>query len=543
MLGLALLGLPAAARATAQIQFDAAASNAFPTLAVPVGVRATGMGDVYTAVGDDVYSLRWNPAGLARLQGYQVGLMDNEWSSTLGLRQDFFAVGQALDGGAAWGAALDYFNLGTLDQRDGSGALLGQSAASAMDLTVGWAQPLPRLKGWQAGVAVEAVQQSLYGEAQWGYGADLGVLWQAAPAWSVGLSLDHLGVSGAGGNIPALAQAGVSSLWLARTLVLAADADVPAAGTPLLKAGAELTYGELRFRAGWRQALGQPDAQTTGFTAGVGFRVGSMTLDYSYVPYGDLSTVQRIQATIDLPRGFFAPREAVLEGTTTSAMAYFNAAAAWEKQGETLKALVQYQRCLEAYPPAQRAAALPFYAAAGRKVDELQALLSKGGDHSQIQKLTRATLADADRDLKAERYNEAIARLAQARKLDPDSPELKAELLEAQTALEGHISAFREAARSAAKLGSLADAAENDVKILAIAPDDAEALAYLTANRKAIKALLQATDRKAIYFYVAGKLEEAIKAWTEGQALDYFGDVDFKRNIDKARKQLELRSE
>jgi hypothetical protein len=541
LLALALAPVRAAASPAAEIQFDPAASTAFPTLAVPVGVRATGMGDVYTAVGDDIYALRWNPAGLAKINSYQIAAMDNEWSSTLGLRQDFFGYGQPLANGAL-GVGLDYFNLGQLDQRDDTGALLGRTNASALGLSLGYAQPIwgPAVKG---GVALEALQQTLYGSSEWGGAVTLGVLWDFMPDWSVGMSLDHLGSAG-GASTPAVYEAGLSSKWFERTLILAADAEVPLAGSTAIKAGGELAYGDLRFRAGWRQVMGDADAdQQTGMTAGVGFKIGMLTLDYSYVPYGTLSTVNRAQFTIDLPRDFFQPHQAYAEGTTASAQAYFDAAQGFEKQGDVLKALIQYQRAQESYPREQRSHPLPFYAIAVKKIDDLQNQLRKGGDHSQIQKLTLASLAGADADLQAGHYKEAIARLEQARKLDPNSAPLAAKLKLAQASMEARLAAFRAAAQAGAQANNLSAAVENYRKILGVDPGDAEALDYLTQHRAALKTLLQSIDRKAIYLYVAGNLEDAIKAWSEGEALDQFGDVDFKRNLDKAHKQLELREQ
>jgi len=538
----ALLGLAAAAPA-AQITFDSAADNAFPTLAVPVGVRAAGMGDVYTAVGDDVYALRWNPAGLARIVGFQVGLMDNEWSSQLGLREDFFAYAQSLASGGVFAASLDYFNLGQLDQRDATGALQGTVNASALGFNLGYAWRLLGRSDLKAGVSAEAIQQQLFGVAQWGYGVSPGLLWNPASSWSVGLSLNHLGLSSAGGGSPAELQAGVSSDWLANTLILAADAELPEAGTPALKAGGELAYDALRFRAGWRQPLGGTDSQTGGLSVGVGFQAGLVTLDYSYTPYGDLSTVQRIQATVALPSDFFQPRITLAEGSTFTAQVYYGQAQDLERQGETLKALIQYQRCVEAYPEAQRSAALPFYAAAGKKIEELQTQLAKGGDHTQIQKLSADAVAQADLYLRASRFKDAILRLQQAKQLDPANAAVLAKLKDAQQAMGERLSGARDAAHFAVKDSNLAMAVESYRKVLAVDPEDAEALAYLTAKRSAIKTLLQGIDRKAIFFYVGGQLEDAIKAWSDGAALDYFGDVDFKRNIDKARVQLQLRNQ
>ncbi|HXB97569.1 MAG TPA: hypothetical protein VNZ54_05910, partial [bacterium] len=145
--------------------------------------------------------------------------------------------------------------------------------------------------------------------------------------------------------------------------------------------------------------------------------------------------------------------------------------------------------------------------------------------------------------LRASRFKDAILRLQQAKQLDPANAAVLAKLKDAQQAMGERLSGARDAAHFAVKDSNLAMAVESYRKVLAVDPEDAEALAYLTAKRSAIKTLLQGIDRKAIFFYVGGQLEDAIKAWSDGAALDYFGDVDFKRNIDKARVQLQLRNQ
>lgn len=43
-------------------------------LKVPIGVRPTGLGGTYSALGDDVYVMDYNPAGLARVSKYSLGI-------------------------------------------------------------------------------------------------------------------------------------------------------------------------------------------------------------------------------------------------------------------------------------------------------------------------------------------------------------------------------------------------------------------------------------------------------------------------------------
>ncbi len=50
-----------------------AGTNGGDLLKVPLGVRPTAMGGVYSALGDDVYVIGYNPAGLARVSKYSFG--------------------------------------------------------------------------------------------------------------------------------------------------------------------------------------------------------------------------------------------------------------------------------------------------------------------------------------------------------------------------------------------------------------------------------------------------------------------------------------
>lgn len=52
-----------------------AGTTAGETLTQPVGARASGMGEAFTAVADDVSAIFWNPAGLSRLHRGEMSLM------------------------------------------------------------------------------------------------------------------------------------------------------------------------------------------------------------------------------------------------------------------------------------------------------------------------------------------------------------------------------------------------------------------------------------------------------------------------------------
>ena len=436
--------------------------------------------------------------------------------------------------------SVDYFSLGTFEQRDAGGNLLGQVPGSVTEGSIGFGGPF-FIRGLRAGLSGEYVQESLFGATQSGYGGGLGLLYDILPGLSAGAALNHLGAGMAGFSLPSTAQGGLALRLPDRRLILALDYEDPFNGPSALKAGAEEDLGLIILRAGYRQDLGGPDSNDeSGLSAGLGIRYGHFRLDYSYTPYGALSTVQRFEATVELPQGFFESKVVYLEGTSETAQSYFKQAQAFEAKGDILKALVQYQRCLDNYPSSLKASPQPFYVTSANKVTQLQASLTKSGDHAQIHALTLETMAAAEKEMKAGHFRDAINRLQQAKKLDPLDAGLDAALKADQGSYQAKVSGFRDAAQFAAKENDLDMSVDNYRKLLDISPDDDEAQGYLTKHRAALKTQLQSIERRGSYFYIEGKLEEAIKAWSDGEALDYFNDVDFKRDLDKARKQQQL---
>jgi hypothetical protein len=526
----------------AQFEFYSAAGASFPTLAVPVGVRAIGMGDAYTATGDDVYSLNWNPAGLAKISGYQLGLADNEWSTALGIRQDYISYGQVLGDHAGLGVSLNYFDLGQLDERDANtGALLGESNASVFAGTVGYGLSIlsERIK---LGVALEYADQDLYGSSLTDFDGTLGMVYDYNSRLSYGLSVNHIGTGAQGFNPPESVNLGVADTFFDRNLTIAIDAQLPFSSETMINAGFEYILSFLALRAGYRQAINAPDGDVqSGPTAGVGLKAGAFHLDYAYVPYGNLSTVGRVELTVELPSDFFKSQAVGPVASTITAREFYEEAVDSEYEGDTLQALIEYQRCVESYPDSAKRHPQDFYQTAIDKVKSLQIAMDKRGDTGQIAKLLRDALVRARDYMAKQEYTKAIQELEGAKKIDPTSQAMDPLIKDARRALEGRLVTFRAAAEAADKDDNLSLSVENYKKLVSLDPTDPEAIAFFTKHREDILAMLRDLHRKGIYEYVAGHLESAIRIWTNGQSLDYFGDVDFKRDIDKAQKAIDLR--
>ncbi len=59
---------------THQAGAQSAGTTGADILKIPIGVRPTALGGAYSALGDDVYVIGYNPAGLARISQYSFGL-------------------------------------------------------------------------------------------------------------------------------------------------------------------------------------------------------------------------------------------------------------------------------------------------------------------------------------------------------------------------------------------------------------------------------------------------------------------------------------
>ncbi len=134
-------------------------ASTFAFLKVGVGARAIAMGDAYTAVGDDVSAIFWNPAGIGRLQGVNYLVSYNRWYVDTAVYAA--AVTYRVNKGVI-GLSLRSFQTGSIEERTifqptGTGRMINGNAIVA-GLTYA-AQPTNKLS---VGVRLRYARQSIY---------------------------------------------------------------------------------------------------------------------------------------------------------------------------------------------------------------------------------------------------------------------------------------------------------------------------------------------------------------------------------------------
>ena len=176
-----------------------------------------------------------------------------------------------------------------------------QGDFSTYDMSLGVSAAGPVAEDWVVGSTVKMLRESLSDAASNAGAVDVGVIYQANDerSWNLGASLLNLGFASkfaeAAVKLPYTFRAGVSGQPFAQWLFTAdylyrqdlnGEADI----------GAEVSPRRfMSFRLGYRYIFNRPDlGGLSDFSAGFGLRLGKTSIDYAFVPLGDLGLTHRI---------------------------------------------------------------------------------------------------------------------------------------------------------------------------------------------------------------------------------------------------------
>ncbi len=178
---------------------------------VGVGARVTGLGHAYTAVADDVYSVYYNPAGLATLDRPEFGSTYSRLLTGLSdgsnIQNSFLGYAHPVDGGrrGTAGAAFNYFGVGGLYTESQFLGSYGRGLFARQNpdryYVGGTVKYLNRRLGGTAvasnglsntGQTTGSIDPVLQTTSKGNFDADLGFLWRIRPRWTAGLMIQHV---------------------------------------------------------------------------------------------------------------------------------------------------------------------------------------------------------------------------------------------------------------------------------------------------------------------------------------------------------------
>lgn len=274
-------------------------------LKIPVGARAIGMGEAYTAAADDTAALAWNPAGMSFAQQKQATFMHSTLIESVHYEHmAFIAPGDNY----SYGASLGYLGFGDIAGYGdaavgGTPEPLGNQSAYSYILSGGASGFVyDRLA---LGITGAVLRESLAGTSAGTFAANLGALYGAAShPWGgdyrFGLSALNLGPGlkyvSESAPLPRKIKMGASAMHVKELpLNFTADFTIPNDNDKYIAMGGEYWFRDLlALRLGY---VGSND-QGKGLRVGMGLKLREFLFDYAYGAFGDFGATHRIELSL-----------------------------------------------------------------------------------------------------------------------------------------------------------------------------------------------------------------------------------------------------
>lgn len=303
---LLVLAVTLAASGVAAAGGGEAGSTYLDVFGIGVGAGPSGMA-AYAAAPGDLWSLTYNPAGLAGISRRALCASQIQWIEDTSY--SYFGAGMPRAGGG-FALGLAYFDLGSVEVFDGDGNNLNMSAdAYNFGVIAGYGTEVPKVGGLSAGVSGHVIQGSYDGESASAIGMNLGLQYGALQdRVRVAAVVRNLGTRfrfDDGEDEQTLTFAGGVSCGTRRgqipnvEVLVGLDALMPKNRDAFVAAGGEvLLYEVLALRAGYSGA-----SDMGNMSYGAGFRYGRVRLDYTYTDHDDLSDTHRFSLTVAFEEG------------------------------------------------------------------------------------------------------------------------------------------------------------------------------------------------------------------------------------------------
>ncbi len=298
-------------------------------LKIGPGARAVGMGGAMASLPGDIYSVYWNPAGIAQAANpVQVSFNHAEWIADMSF--DFAAgaiqlgdLGTLFASFTSFSVPEDKVRTETMPEGDGR-----VWDAGSLSLGLGFAKMLT--DRFSIGFQAKYINETIWNSSASGFAVDIGTLYRTPfNDLMIGASVSNFGTKmqldgrdiqfnqdpngnpdTGPNNIPAIYEMDKFDLPLTFRIGLsmnvfetrffrataALDATHPNDNTEYVNSGLELAYDETFFvRAGWKSLF--KDDSEEGLTLGAGIKYGftdqfKVAINYGYADFGRLENVQ-----------------------------------------------------------------------------------------------------------------------------------------------------------------------------------------------------------------------------------------------------------
>jgi len=281
--------------------------SVFDFLALDVGGKPMGMGGAFTGLADDINAMFYNPAGLGGIKGIQATLFHRRWLADTSY--SYLGVAGPVAGLGSFGGSILQMGGPAIDSYDVEGTRIGTINPRETVVALSWGRAF--LPGFLAGATVKYAQEGLAVSSISAVLADVSALVDITERVRAGFLVGNLGAP-EDGSAPLTLRGGVSVSLLGQRLLGITEMTMVGKDDPQLMLGAEYRVVQmLALRAGYMMEVGGRElGGMAGLTAGAGFCLGPLSLDYAFTPMGELGNAHLLGLTY---RGADMARKAKVE--------------------------------------------------------------------------------------------------------------------------------------------------------------------------------------------------------------------------------------
>jgi len=304
-------------------------------LAIDVGPRGTAMGSAYVSVANDATAMYWNPAGIAKLSGFEATFSHTRWIADLSFNYAGAVLALSNFGNIGVNAtflSMDQMERTTISSPDGTGEFFD---AGCYAVGLSYARNLT--DQFSIGFNAKYVNERMYHSNATGFALDVGALFNTQfHGLTLGMSISNYGtkmqldgrdtqvqqdvapaISGNNPNInanlatdefdlPLMFRVGVSVDVLQglgnSNLIVSVDALHPNDDVESISVGGEYVFDNLlSLRAGYKGLAAKDTEQGINVGGGIRYNIlGTTTIhvDYSYIDFGVFSGIHTFSVSL-----------------------------------------------------------------------------------------------------------------------------------------------------------------------------------------------------------------------------------------------------
>ncbi len=278
-----------------------AGTSGAPFLKIGAGARPTAMGDAFVGVADDVNAVYFNAAGLAFSKRPEMPAMHTQYIQDMNYDFGAFAFPTAV---GSFGISAMTLKVVDLQKRNADESYQGTFDSIDAAYTLCYAKEIVPLLS--VGVTGRYLKQEIDTASAGAWGGDVSVMkkMERLPL-SLGLALRNMGPGikfrEESDPQPFIVDAGAGMRFFRERLCLGVDVSKPRDNGIQFGAGGEWTQPLMRdfrtsVRSGYKTAGTDADG-ASGLSLGAGLGYRQLSIDFAWVPFGDLGNTFRYAAT------------------------------------------------------------------------------------------------------------------------------------------------------------------------------------------------------------------------------------------------------